>query len=91
MKNLIPFVFFLLNIGCYGQRVITASNRTNTIILDGFLDENEWLKANWSSEFSQMKPIPGEKPTKKTEVAILYDQEAIYVGAKCYDDPDSIS
>ena len=91
MKNLIPFVFFLLNIGCYGQRVITASNRTNTIILDGVLDENEWLKANWSSEFSQMKPIPGEKPTKKTEVAILYDQEAIYIGAKCYDDPDSIS
>ena len=65
MKNLILFVFLLFNVVFYGQRVITASNRTNTIILDGVLDENEWLNANWSSEFSQMKPIPGEKPTKK--------------------------
>ena len=38
-----------------------------------------------------MKPFPGEKASKKTEVAMLFDQEAIYFGVKCYDHPDSVS
>ena len=38
-----------------------------------------------------MKPFPGKKPSKKTQVAMLHDQEAIYFGVKCFDNPDSLS
>ena len=38
-----------------------------------------------------MKPFPGKKASKKTEVAMLHDQEAIYFGVKCFDNPDSLS
>ena len=38
-----------------------------------------------------MRPFPGKKPSQKTQVAILYDKEAVYFGIKCFDHPDSIS
>ncbi len=59
--------------------------------MDANFEEHSWNDAKWSSDFTQLKPIPGNKPTKPTEVAILYDQEALYVGVKCFDHPDSVS
>lgn len=87
------FLFFSLNICLcsYTQREITANSKSSDIVLDGKLNEPDWNSANWSSDFTQMKPRPGLNPSKKTEVALIYDQEAIYIGAKCYDHPDSIS
>jgi hypothetical protein len=38
-----------------------------------------------------MRPFPGKAPSKETQVSMLYDQEAIYFGIKCFDDPDSLS
>jgi len=75
----------------YSQKKMNSYKIESSISLDGKLDELPWKSAFWVSNFSQMKPVPGAKPSKKTEVAILYDNEAIYVGTKCYDHPDSVS
>ena len=91
MKNtfLIVLVFSILS--SYGQRTIIAHEKSAPISLDGDLNEFDWQQANWSTGFTQMKPNPGEKPSKKTAVALLYNQEAIYIGVKCFDHPDSVS
>lgn len=91
MKNtfLIVLVFSILS--SYGQRTLIAHQKSAPISLDGDLNEFDWQQANWSTGFTQMKPNPGEKPSKKTAVALLYNQEAIYIGVKCFDHPDSIS
>ena len=88
----ILFVFSLLIfVNAHGQKEITAKKRTVPISLDGKLTESDWENAKWSSGFTQIKPFPGENSSKKTEVAMLFDQEAIYFGVKCFDNPDSVS
>ena len=91
MKKVIFFLFFLSTFNLFAQREIKANMVINSIILDGNLSEHDWVNCSWESGFTQMKPFPGRKALKKSEVAILYDQEAIYFGIKCFDDSDSLS
>ena len=53
--------------------------------IDGFLDEEVWKGAEIATDFTQGEPNPGESPSRKTEVRVLYDDEAIYIGAIMYD------
>lgn len=62
-----------------------------TIILDGLLTEGAWDSAMRISNFTQRELNFGEPATEKTEVAILYDHEYLYVGVWCYDsEPDKL-
>ena len=91
MKSISLIILLIISCSFYGQREIWANKKTEDIILDGSLNERDWNSANWTSNFTQMKPFPGKSPSQKTAVALIYDQEAIYFGVKCYDDPDSVS
>jgi hypothetical protein len=62
-----------------------------SVTLDGRLDEAVWAMSEVATDFTQMRPNPGEASTQRTEAHILYDDDAIYVGFRCYDDdPDAI-
>ena len=91
MKFCLLGVFFIVSIFTFGQRSIEALQITETINLDGELTEPAWSNALWQSQFTQLKPIPGKNPSKPTEVALLYDDEALYFGVKCFDNGDSVS
>lgn len=52
--------------------------------VDGHLDEAIWADAPISTGFVQRGPDPGEPATERTEVAILYDEDALYVGFRCF-------
>jgi hypothetical protein len=84
----LPLFIFLQS---FSQKEIIANKRITSITLDGKLDEIEWGNAKWNTGFSQMRPFPGQAPSKETQVSMLYDQEAIYFGVKCFDHPDSLS
>lgn len=59
--------------------------------IDGVIETEIWSKAIPFSDFTMNRPIEGAAPTMKTEVAILYDDNAIYVSAMMFDPhPDSI-
>lgn len=49
--------------------------------IDGILDEEVWQHAQIATDFIQHKPNPGIKARLSTEVRVLYDDEAIYIGA----------
>jgi hypothetical protein len=53
--------------------------------IDGSLDEAVWTKAAYTAGFVQRDPDEGAPATESTEVAILYDQDAIYFGIRCHD------
>jgi len=91
MKFCLIGIFFLISVFAFGQRSINALQIKEAINLDGELIESSWSNALWQSQFTQLKPIPGKKPSKPTEVAILYDDEALYFGVKCFDNGDSVS
>ncbi len=55
--------------------------------LDGRLDDAAWTQARFFDDFVQKDPVEGAAPTVRTEVGILYDDDAIYVAARLYGDP----
>jgi hypothetical protein len=60
-------------------------------VVDGRLDDEAWRGAHVLSDFIQKQPVEGAPPTERTEVAITYDAEALYVGARMFShDPASI-
>ena len=62
-----------------------------SVELDGFLDEAVWELAQPITEFRQQEPVEGGEPSEPTEIRILYDDQALYIGAMLYDsNPDGI-
>src|SRR6185436_20849336 len=73
-------------------RVMRASRAAGAISIDGKLDEPAWAAAVPSADFTQSYPKVGAKPTDPTEVRVLYDDNALYVGVRMFDArPDSIA
>ncbi len=64
-----------------------AVRRSGPVTIDGHLDESVWDAAPKHSGFTQRFPKDGIKASYETRFAILYDDEAIYVGVWA-DDPD---
>lgn len=67
-------------------RSIQASALTGPITLDGRLDEPAWGTAEAATDFIQQQPKEGEPATQRTEVRFLFNHDALYVGARMYDD-----
>jgi hypothetical protein len=61
------------------------------VTVDGALDEAVWQSDNAVIDFAQRDPVEGATPSQRTEVRVAYDDDALYVGARCWDEhPDSI-
>ncbi len=56
--------------------------------IDGVLDDEAWEKATIANNFVMFRPDSGtpEPQNLKTEVRVVYDNDAIYFGAYLYDD-----
>ncbi len=72
------------------QRKLNASRAGSAITVDGKLDEEEWAHAEKATGFVQNSPYPGAKSIRETEVSIIYDNTAVYIGAVMHDNPDSV-
>ncbi len=69
-----------------------AVEREGEIRVDGRLAEEAWSRARAITDFVQGEPVEGAAPERRTVVRLLYDGEAIYVGARLYeDDPSRIA
>ena len=53
--------------------------------IDGRLDDPAWAEAAGAGGFIQREPEEGRPATERTEVRILYDDETIYFGVRCFD------
>ena len=73
-------------------RSMSAVRRSGPVTIDGKLDEAAWANAPVSSGFTESYPAPGKPAPDQTEVRVLYDDAALYVGIRIYDaHPDSIA
>jgi hypothetical protein len=64
---------------------------SDTILLDGVLDEPAWAQTVPASGFRQQNPVEGADASQRTEVRVAYNAAALYIGATLYDDdPDRI-
>ncbi|HEY2376362.1 MAG TPA: DUF5916 domain-containing protein [Gemmatimonadaceae bacterium] len=73
----------------YGHTIAVPSavavRREGRVTLDGTLDEPAWRAATPITEFTQLDPDEGRPASQRTEVRFLFDDDALYVGAKMYD------
>jgi hypothetical protein len=64
----------------------------SSIRLDGRLAEKAWQRAPVASGFVQGEPVEGVPAQEDTEVWVLFDGKALYVGARLHDsDPAGIA
>lgn len=54
-------------------------------IIDGHLDDVCWQSAPIVDEFTQVEPKQGAKPSERTEVRLLYNQDYLFIGVRCFD------
>ena len=59
--------------------------REGNVAIDGRLDEAAWARATPITDFRQFQPAEGAPASLPTEVRILYDDQALYVGARMRD------
>ena len=74
-----------------GRRTVTAERLFNgeSVTLDGRLDEPFWSRAVGAADFIQIDPANGSPASERTEVRILFDRDALYLGVTCFDsEPD---
>ena len=70
---------------------LTAIRTDKRPDIDGKLDDAVWQKAWIETNFTQNFPDENTAPTQRTELRVLYDDEALYIGIRCYDtQPDAI-
>ncbi len=64
---------------------IVAAARSGRIAVDGRLDDPAWSEAIPHTGFIQGEPVEGAAPEERTVVRVLFDQDAIYIGARLYE------
>ncbi|MFW5947265.1 MAG: DUF5916 domain-containing protein [Gemmatimonadota bacterium] len=65
-----------------GPGALVATERVGEIRVDGRLDETAWERARAVTDFVQGVPVEGAPPEERTVVRVVFDAEAIYVGAR---------
>ncbi len=75
--DLVPLIALLLDNG-------------GDIDVDGRLDEEAWARAAPITDFTQQEPVEGGAPSERTEIRVVFDEDALYIGAILFDDPEGI-
>jgi hypothetical protein len=87
--------FVFISLSTYGQKkTLQAKSTLENIIIDGKINEEAWKTAPIATDFIMYEPDNGKpiSENKKTEVKVLYDNNAVYISAVLYDDdPNKIS
>jgi hypothetical protein len=91
LKKYICLPLLLISITIFSQQKSQQAIKTTlTPKIDGILDDEAWTTVPVMTDFIQYYPTFGLPASKKTDVKIIYDNAAIYIGAYLYDDPAGI-
>ncbi len=67
------------------EKVAVATRTRQPPTIDGDLSDPVWAQTVPIEDFTQQSPDEGHPPSQRTEVRILYDDQAIYFGIRCFD------
>jgi len=74
-----------------GRATVRAVRLSETLHVDGHLDEAVYQNVEPSSDFIQMEPDGGQPATEKTEIWVFFDQDNIYVTVRAWESqPDRV-
>lgn len=89
MRRSIPACLLLLCFACIHAQTnsagtITAVRTSEQISVDGLLTEAIWQRPGYT-DFKQREPDQGSPASERCEAWVAYDEEALYIAAKLYD------
>ena len=95
MRLILIFLFLLFftseNYCIEAKKQLSATRTESKIKIDGILDEFDWEMAQVATDFITYSPSMGKRASQRTEVRVVYNNHAIYIGAILFDEnPDSI-
>ncbi|MDQ3997863.1 MAG: carbohydrate binding family 9 domain-containing protein, partial [Gemmatimonadota bacterium] len=61
---------------------VTAVRVARAPVIDGKLEDEAWRQAPVVTGFTQSRPTEGAPAQQQTEVQVLYDESALYIGAR---------
>ena len=88
LLGLIPICLQAQDLTADGARTgpVGSAARTEVApVIDGRLDESVWANATVITDFVQHEPLEGQAATERTEIRVLFDGDAVYVGARLLD------
>lgn len=91
-QYLTALLMLLFSVNNYSQKkILQAKKTTESIIIDGKANEAIWGSTAVATDFIMFEPDNGKpiSADKKTEVKIVYDNDAIYISALLYDNEPS--
>jgi len=68
-----------------GNVTVRATRIAEPIVVDGLLDDETYRDVQSITGFIQQEPREGEEATEATEVWLLFDDDNVYVSARCWD------
>jgi hypothetical protein len=76
----------------HGTKTVRAVRAVEPPQIDGRLGEEAWSHAPVADGFTQRDPNEGQPATERTEIRVVYDEDAVYIGARLFDSaPASIA
>ena len=70
-----------------GRRpTLSAVNPSQAPVIDGLVQDDEWIGAPVAGGFVQFEPQRGEPASVRTEARLLVDATHVYVAFRCWDD-----
>lgn len=72
-------------------RTAEAVRITEPPCIDGVLEEACWFRNPGLTDFVEHYPDRGAEPSDSTRIVICYDDNYLYFGCFCYQDPDSVT
>jgi hypothetical protein len=95
--NRIIYILIALSFGLHLQAQdidrpsIKGKLTTESIQIDGWLDESAWSKADSIPNLTMIEPVVGQESSYATVTKVLLSSKNIYIGIRCFDDePDNI-
>jgi hypothetical protein len=69
------------------KQALAVRVEAGSINFDGRLDDVAWRDATPITDFVQAEPIEGAEPTDRMEVRFVYDDSALWIGARMHSAP----
>jgi hypothetical protein len=88
-QGIVPLIVFVTGSAAAqdgdGAPRAVATPVSSPPVIDGRLDDAAWQAAQPIGDFVQREPFEGQPPSERTELRIVHDGEALYIGAWLYD------
>ena len=68
-----------------GQKTVRVVRTATPPVIDGDLSDAVWAAAAVVDDLHQVSPVEYAEPDERTEILILYDDNALYIAARLYD------